>query len=70
MKKDVKADLLDSTKELVKNILTNIEQIMKNYENLQIIKNGIDIAITGKPNAGKSTIINALSRRQVAIVSE
>lgn len=43
---------------------------MKNYENLKIIKNGIDIAITGKPNAGKSTIINALSRRQVAIVSE
>lgn len=66
----MKADLLDSTKEIVKGILKDIHKIMKNYKNLQILKQGLEITIMGKPNAGKSTLINALSQKQVAIVSE
>ena len=33
------------------------------------IREGIDIAVIGAPNAGKSTLVNALARREVAIVS-
>ncbi len=35
-----------------------------------IIKNGIPVAITGKPNSGKSTLLNALLNEEKAIVSE
>lgn len=35
-----------------------------------IIRNGIPVAITGKPNSGKSTLLNALLNEEKAIVSE
>ncbi|MFO7621798.1 MAG: tRNA uridine-5-carboxymethylaminomethyl(34) synthesis GTPase MnmE [Bacteroidales bacterium] len=35
-----------------------------------VIKNGIPVAITGKPNSGKSTLLNALLNEERAIVSE
>ena len=36
---------------------------------LNVIKNGVSVAIIGKPNAGKSTLINKLSDREIAIVT-
>ena len=35
-----------------------------------VIKNGVQVAIIGKPNAGKSTLLNALLNEERAIVSE
>ena len=35
-----------------------------------VIKNGIPVAIVGKPNSGKSTLLNALLKEEKAIVSE
>ena len=35
----------------------------------EAIRHGVDIAIIGRPNAGKSTLVNALARREAAIVS-
>lgn len=36
----------------------------------ELLRNGVHITIVGAPNAGKSTLLNYLSRRDVAIVSE
>jgi tRNA modification GTPase len=36
----------------------------------EILRDGIQVAVIGAPNAGKSSLVNALSRRDVAIVSD
>jgi len=36
----------------------------------ELVREGVTIVIAGRPNAGKSTLLNALARRDVAIVSE
>lgn len=47
----------------------DIEEILKNSKNGRIIKEGINVAIVGKPNVGKSSILNALLDEEKAIVT-
>ena len=61
------------TQDIYLNILKVAEQIKKLLDSadvVEIIKNGINIAIIGKPNVGKSSILNALSKKDSAIVTE
>ena len=66
----MKADLFENNKNLVRKVLKSIKSTLKNYKNLQIIKEGVNVAIIGRPNVGKSTLINALAQKDVSIVSE
>ncbi|MGH2574762.1 MAG: tRNA uridine-5-carboxymethylaminomethyl(34) synthesis GTPase MnmE, partial [Ignavibacteria bacterium] len=50
-------------------IINSIENLTKTYESGRIIKNGINLAITGKTNVGKSSIFNYLLNDNRAIVS-
>ncbi len=43
---------------------------MQSFQLGNVIKNGVSVAIIGKPNAGKSTLLNALLNEDRAIVSE
>lgn len=53
------------------NILADLDNLRESYHNAgKIIADGISCAIIGKPNAGKSTLLNLLSREEVAIVHE
>jgi tRNA modification GTPase len=45
-------------------------QLVNSFELGNAIKNGVSVAIIGKPNAGKSTLLNALLNEERAIVSE
>ncbi len=47
-----------------------IEKILKESENGKIIKNGIKTCIIGKPNVGKSSLLNALIEEDKAIVTD
>ena len=54
----------------VKTIHKIIKQLIDSFKYGNVIKNGISVAIVGKPNAGKSTLLNTLLNEEKAIVSE
>jgi len=54
----------------VAQIRSDCEQLVDSYKNGKIYRNGILAAIVGKPNAGKSSILNALLQEDRALVSE
>lgn len=57
-------------KKLINTIQTIIEKLISSFEVGNVIKHGIPVAIVGKPNAGKSTLLNVLLDDDRAIVSE
>lgn len=57
-------------KGLIQNLKFNIQNLIKSFEYGNAIKNGVPVAIIGKPNAGKSTLLNALLKEERAIVSD
>ena len=50
-------------------ILKELEALVKNYDRGKFILGGINTAIVGSPNAGKSTLMNLLSKRERSIVT-
>ena len=57
-------------KNLIHSINTIVQKLISSFELGNVIKNGIPVAIVGKPNAGKSTLLNVLLEDDRAIVSE
>ena len=53
----------------LKSLISEIDEVIKKSEVSQVIKNGIKTAIIGKPNVGKSSLLNALLREDKAIVT-
>ncbi len=47
-----------------------VEQLIHSFQMGNVIKNGVQVAIIGKPNAGKSTLLNTLLNENRAIVSD
>ncbi len=56
--------------DLVRMIMDYLDPLIKSFDEGNVIKNGIPTVIAGKPNAGKSTLLNALLNEDKAIVSE
>lgn len=58
-----------SLKETLQTAKDALEKLLKNYENGIVMTQGVDTAIVGKPNAGKSTLMNMLSGVEKSIVT-
>ncbi len=55
---------------LIDKISKTVNQLLESFKLGNVIKNGVSVAIVGKPNAGKSTLLNTLLNENRAIVSE
>ena len=55
---------------LLSEIITKIEPLIKSFKYGNAIKNGIPITIVGPPNSGKSTLLNKILNEERAIVSD
>jgi len=56
--------------QLIDEVETTTNLLLQSFQLGNVIKNGVQVAIVGRPNAGKSTLLNALLNEDRAIVSE
>jgi tRNA modification GTPase len=66
---DVPADLTGPSLEIAKGLRDEIGRILADDRRGERLREGLVVAIAGPPNAGKSSLLNRIARREAAIVS-
>jgi tRNA modification GTPase len=66
---DVPQDLAKQALHVARELIEDIDKTLKGSGRSERLRDGLVVAIAGPPNAGKSSLINVLARRDVAIVS-
>lgn len=66
---DVADNVLAQARAVVAPLLAEIEEVHSGAHRGEIVRDGFQVVLAGAPNAGKSSLLNLLARRDVAIVS-
>lgn len=66
---DVPEDTSDEVEAIISSVLTGIGETIRAAEGAEKLRHGLEIALVGAPNSGKSSLINRLAGREAAITS-
>lgn len=67
---DVAGSVAEAVWQDISNLSREISDHASSYKSAEIIRDGFQVVILGAPNAGKSSLLNALAKRDVAIVTD
>lgn len=68
--KDIEEVTIDKIENVSKRMISRIQELIDEGKQGRIIKEGLKVAIVGKPNVGKSSLLNALLHENKAIVTD
>ena len=67
---DLPQGIIPKVKPVLLQLVSEISQHLSDNRRGEILRGGVQVAVIGAPNAGKSSLVNALAQRDVAIVSD
>jgi tRNA modification GTPase len=67
---DVSGPLIAQARAVLKQVVSELADALSGFRMGERVREGFVVVLSGPPNAGKSSLLNALARRDVAIVSE